>query len=88
MSARRAFGFPHQQAPGFPDIFTGVEAILARYPTDLVLVRHTDPVEAGLAARKAWRPVYRDDAFTLFARPGLDLPVVDRSGVRLLGSYP
>lgn len=66
----------------------GWETLLSRYPTDLVLVRHTDPVAPKMTTQTAWRPVFRDDAFVLYARPGLALPVENWSGHQLLGSYP
>jgi hypothetical protein len=64
------------------------QAILARYPTDVVLVRHTDPVAGPLATQAVWRPVYQDDAFVLYARPGLFLPSRERRDIVLLGSFP
>lgn len=63
-------------------------AILDAYPTDLVLVRTTAPVRAFLATQSPWTVVYRDDAYELFARPGLRLPLRDRRGEQLLGSLP
>jgi hypothetical protein len=64
------------------------QATLARYPTDVVLVRRTDAVAGALATQAVWRPVYQDDAFVLYARPGLDLPTQERRDISLLGSFP
>jgi hypothetical protein len=63
-------------------------AILDRYPTDLALVPVGWPVDAKMRDEAAWSLVYRDDAYELFARPGLDLPHVDRRGVRIVGRFP
>jgi hypothetical protein len=75
----------------FYDAEPGWQDILTRYPTDLILVRHTDRVEEALATQTPWAVVYRDDAYTMFARPGFDrslLPVEDRRGVPSLGHFP
>jgi hypothetical protein len=63
-------------------------AFLERYPSDLVLARRTDAIVAPLEARAEWPLVYEDDAFLLFARPGLSLPYVDRRGERIVGRIP
>ncbi len=66
----------------------GWEDFLRRYPTDVVLAPANAAVTARLTTQATWRPVYRDDAYVLFARPDLALPLVDRRGQRLSGSYP
>jgi hypothetical protein len=63
-------------------------AFLERHPSDLVLARRTDPVVAHLRTLGEWPLVYEDDAFLLFARPGLSLPAVDRRGERIVGRVP
>src|SRR5262249_50580225 len=72
----------------FYDAASDWQAVLARYPTDVVLVRHTDAVAGVLATQAAWRPVYRDDAFVLYARPGLALSPQVRTDIALLGRFP
>jgi hypothetical protein len=67
--------------PGWP-------AMLDRYPTDVVLARRTAPVVDLLPRQTTWRLVYQDDEYVLFGRPGLGLPVSDRRGITLLGTYP
>jgi len=61
---------------------------LDRYPTDLVLVPRPSPLNALLADQKNWTCVYGDDAYTLWARLGLALPVVDRTGSHIVASIP
>jgi hypothetical protein len=63
-------------------------AFLDRYPSDLVLARRTDPLVVHLRTLGEWPLVYEDDAFLLFARPGLSLPYVDRRGERIVGRIP
>ena len=65
----------------------GWEKTLASYPTDLVMVRNTAPVSRFLAG-KGWAPVYRDGAYRLYARPGLNLPAVDLAGRTIDGTFP
>ena len=63
-------------------------AVLEAYPTDLVLVRSGSEIAARMATQTPWALVYQDDAYSLFSRPGLGLPVVDRRHQRLLGRFP
>ena len=72
----------------FFDARDGWQRFLQRYPSDLVLARATAPVVTALTTQTAWMIVYRDDAYVLFARPGLDLPVVDERGHRIVGTFP
>lgn len=65
----------------------GWHSILDRYPTDAVLVRRGEPVEAALAAEPAWPRAYEDDAYAIFARRSMRLPFVDRRGERLAGGF-
>ncbi len=60
---------------------------LNAYPTDVVLVPRNAPVLA-LLHEMSWRPVYVDAQFELAARPGLQLPAVDRSAESFFGSFP
>jgi hypothetical protein len=66
----------------------GWRAFLDRHPTDLVLTPADAPIAERLATQTAWTVVYRDDAYLLFARPGLALEVNDRRGERLVGTFP
>ena len=72
----------------FYDGGEGWRRTLERFPTDLVLVRRSYRLTPLMERQSGWRLVYRDDAFELFARPGLDLPVVDRTGQRITTSFP
>ncbi len=66
----------------------GWDRTLERFSPDLVLARATDPVDSLLASTTGWRFVYRDDAYDLFARPGLTLPSVDSRGRPVLPLFP
>lgn len=61
---------------------------IARYPTDLVLVRRTSPLDKQLATASAWHRVYLDDTWRLYARANLTLPTQDRSGQSIEGALP
>jgi hypothetical protein len=61
---------------------------LEKYPTDLVLVPRSAPVAAKLRDETPWRETYVDDVYALFARPGLKLPHVDRSGGAPQPAFP
>jgi hypothetical protein len=66
----------------------GWETVLHRYPTDLVLVPRRRPVAGALRSAGRWSLVYRDDAYELYARPGLYMPRVDRRGRHLVATFP
>jgi hypothetical protein len=66
----------------------GWNDVLAKYPTDLVLVPRTAPVYAKLRDETAWCETYVDDTYALFARPGLDLPRVERPAPKNVPQFP
>jgi hypothetical protein len=66
----------------------GWHQTLDRYPTDLVLIKRSFPLAALMESQTNWRRVYRDDAFELWERPDLTLPVEDRRGQKLTGTFP
>ncbi len=66
----------------------GWRGMLERYPHDLVLVERDMPVAPLMRSQAGWTLVYEDDAFLLFARPGLALPYADRRGERIIGEFP
>jgi hypothetical protein len=51
-----------------------------RYKPDAILVRRDEPLAAALPDRLDLGRVYRDDAYEVWARPTLDLPVTTRTG--------
>lgn len=65
----------------------GWRETLARYPTDLVLVSRKSPIATRMPGT-GWKRVYRDRKFDLYARPGIDLPSVDRSDTVFQGVFP
>lgn len=64
------------------------DRVMSAYPTDVLLVDRRFPLAAKLERQSAWRRVYVDDGFAVYARPGLDLPAVSRTGRRMLGTMP
>jgi hypothetical protein len=69
-----------EENTAFYEAQPGWQETLSRYPTDAVLVARSAPLAGVLPSVPGWRRVYRDDAFELFARPGLSLPEEDRTG--------
>ena len=65
----------------------GWRNVLERYAPDAVLVRRDEPLAAALPDRFDLRRVYRDDAYEVWARPTLELPVTVRTGV-IATSFP
>lgn len=57
---------------------------LAKYPSDIAIVQRGRDVARHMQSDTDWKLVYRDDAQEIFARPGLALPFVDRSGQALV----
>lgn len=66
----------------------GWQRTLSKYPTDLVLVHKELPLSRAMSQQGEWKKVYTDKIFELYARPGLTLPVVDRTGRVLEGTFP
>jgi hypothetical protein len=66
----------------------GWKEMLAKYPTDAVLVLRSAKVVPLLRDESGWRLAYEDDAYLIFARPELPLPYKDRRGERLAGTFP
>ena len=66
----------------------GWEAVLGRYPTDVVLVPRHFAVLRPLQSLPGWSVVYGDDLYVLVARGELELPFVDRRGMVFRGSFP
>jgi hypothetical protein len=66
----------------------GWQEVLARHPTDAVLVPVSLPASKAMREAATWTLVYQDDAYELYARPGLDLPRRDSRGKRFVGSFP
>lgn len=60
---------------------------LTGFGTDVALVHRHDGV-GKLMPSTGWKRVYSDREYRLWARPGLDLPVVENSGPILPGTLP
>lgn len=61
---------------------------LTKYPTDLALVVGSRKIAELLKTQTDWKRVYHDDAYEIYERPGLDLPIVDRSGQPIVAKFP
>lgn len=66
----------------------GWEQVLARYPTDVVLVPQWFAVTKKMRTLPGWPEVYADSDFAIFARAGLDLPVQRTTARPRLGRFP
>jgi hypothetical protein len=71
----------------FYDARPGWKRTLAAYPTDMVLVRGTQPLAQAMKETD-WRRIYIDGAYEIYERPGLDLPVVDYHNQSFEGRFP
>jgi hypothetical protein len=71
----------HRARPGWQDL-------LARYAPDAVLVARDEPLGAALPDASGLVRVYRDDAYEVWARSALALPVVDRTGAVIPTTFP
>jgi hypothetical protein len=77
-----------EESVHFYDAEPGWQQTLDKYRTDLVMVPHNTPLAPHMEVQTTWRRVYRDDTYDIYSRPGLDLPVVDRSGEKPVASFP
>ncbi len=59
----------------------GWRAILAKYPTDVVLAAEKEPVARRMSEAPGWKLAYRDGVWTVWSRPGLDLPALERARI-------
>ena len=66
----------------------GWQEALSEDPTDAVLVPNCRPLCRVMPHAEGWSRVYRDDLYEIYARPGLELPMDDRRGETLVGSFP
>jgi hypothetical protein len=90
MDSRYEVAFPNwlvEENVRFYGAEPGWQAILTRYPTDLVLVPLSLPLAHSVAA-SGWTRVYADRAFELWSRPGLALSAMIRDGQPPEGSLP
>ncbi len=65
----------------------GWQNVLSKYPTDVILVPTAGKL-APVMPDSGWNRVYRDEAYEVYARPGLTLPNVDRREQHLVGHFP
>jgi hypothetical protein len=72
----------------FYEASEGWEQILTKYPTDVVLARSDLKIVKALENVAGWRRVYSDPQFVLFARTGVDLPVLESHQPAADGQFP
>lgn len=65
----------------------GWRQTLNAYPTDIVLVRRTQPL-AAVIGQAGWRRIYQDRAFDVFERNGLNLPTEEHPAAVVDGRFP
>jgi hypothetical protein len=56
-------------------------AILAKYPTDVVLAAEKEPVARRISEAPGWKRAYADGVWSVWSRPGLDLPALERARI-------
>ena len=91
IDGRYEVAFNPSLLPEVMDLYAGKpgwEATLERYPTDLVLVPQPARLRSLLGSQHKWSCVYRDDAYELWARPGLFLPDSDNRSHRITAVIP
>ncbi|HCF60704.1 MAG TPA: hypothetical protein DFS52_22230, partial [Myxococcales bacterium] len=66
----------------------GWQEILRDGEADVVIVEKAEPLASALPSLTGWRRVYEDDAHDVYAREGSELPLRDRRGERIFGSFP
>jgi hypothetical protein len=71
----------------FYDSAPGWRNTLGRFGADLVLLRPIDALAREISS-SGWNRVYRDRSYEIYARPGLNLPVVDLQGPVPAGEFP
>ena len=71
----------------FYEAGAGWQQTLAGHPTDVILVRPWDPLARAIALT-AWQRVYIDRSYSIYARPGLNLPPVDYHDRVFPGRFP
>ena len=72
----------------FYDAKEGWQEILSKYPTDVVLVRSDLKIVGPLMEHPDWTAVYSDPQFVMFARNGIELPIVKRHQPAPDGAFP
>jgi hypothetical protein len=92
IDSRYEAAYPHAALVDHLDFFHAAprwRAVLQSMPaTDLVVAPRTTPIAPLLGHEPGWTVAYDDDAWVVFARPGLALPYQDRRGQRIEGTFP
>ena len=96
MDGRYEAAYPHgalAETTQFYKAMKGWKSTLEKYDTDAVLVMNDAEVEPELAKLtaepdSAWSRVYRDDTYSIYAKPETGLPTVDQTGQTFIASFP
>ena len=91
MDGRYEVAYPDNTMAEHVRFFTalpGWEQELARYDTHAILLENTAKVARLMPQVGGWKQVYIDDAFSIYSRSPTTLPMIDRRGERLTGTFP
>jgi hypothetical protein len=66
---------------------TGWQQTLDGHPTDVIVARRSGPL-ARAVANLGWQQVYVDRSYAIYARPGLNLPLVDHHDRIVTARFP
>lgn len=90
LDSRYEVSYPNavvEQVFDFYEALPNWRTTLTAFPIDVVLVPREAPISRQIATTN-WSCVYKDDQFQLYARPGLALPLQDRSSTPFRGVFP
>lgn len=91
VDGRYEVAYPPRDVQAIIDCYAGEPGwreLLQKDPTDAVLVPTRAPLADELPLIDEWTRNYRDDAFEIYLRTGLDFPSADRRGQVLAGRFP
>lgn len=91
MDSRGDIGYSDARIREITSMYRGEpswQQTLNRYPADLLLINRVFALAHCMNEQHHWSLIYRDDAFELWARPGLTMLSVDRRGKELHATFP
>jgi hypothetical protein len=91
MDGRYEVAFPRELADELYAFYMGREgweAVLDKYPTDAILVPKRLPLARRLPEVSGWYRCYQDDAFEIYSRTTVKLPITDARGIEFFDAFP
>jgi hypothetical protein len=91
MDGRYEVAFPRELADELYAFYMGREgweAVLDKYPTDAILVPKRLPLARRLPEVPGWYRCYQDDAFEIYSRTTVKLPITDARGIEFFDAFP